>query len=184
MCICEVHAIARKVKVQTNKVSEICIAHNLHARMKRGENSTANCKFKEGQLHALAVEYQAGLGLDYLAKKYGCGTGAVRHALVRAGVQIKKKGGAISPFSKDPEFRTKVKILWDQGMSQTAIGKALGCCQGVISRVLVHHFGISTKRSGAAHHSWKGGRLINVYGYASVALARTHPLASMRSVDC
>jgi len=176
-----VRDIASRLHVADTLVAEVLIERGLHARLRRGENSTKRRRFSPDEDGQVAQEYLAGCSADKLAEKYGCTPNTVKKAITRAGVLMRRRGGGIPPFSHDPTFQSRIKALWDQGMSQTDIGKLLECSQGVVSRVLVGHFGVNCRSGGDRHGGWKGGRIINAQGYVQVRLLPDHPFASMRS---
>lgn len=176
-----VRDIASRLKVADTTVSEVLIERGLHTRLKRGENSTARRRFSPEQDRELAQEYLAGATTAKLAEKHGCNLLTVRDAILRAGATMRRRGGVIAPFSRAPAFRLKVKAMWDRGMTQTAIGEALECSQGLVSRVLVRHFGIKCKSGGDRHGGWKGGKSTNAQGYVLVLIPHDHRFASMRS---
>jgi DNA-binding CsgD family transcriptional regulator len=174
--------IARRMGLGTGTVSEILVRSGLHTRLKRGENSTARRKIKPEQEPELIQLYLEGATLAQLAEKYGCQLVPVRNVLLRAGVSMRKRGGAIRSFSRSPEFQQQVQVLWSQGLSQTSIGKQLGCSQGVVSNVL-RALGIRCNIDGERHGMWKGGRHIDDQGYVHVLLQPDHHLACMRTVS-
>jgi transposase-like protein len=178
-----VRNIATRVGATSTTVSEILIQRGLHTRLKRGENSTARRRFKPEQDQDLAQEYLNGVSITKLAQNYGCYPILVRNALLRVGVQMRRRGGNISPFATDPVFREKIRALWEQGATQTIIGKILGCSQAVVSRLLVRHFGIRCKPGGSRHGAWKGGRILDPHGYVRVLLSHDHHYTSMRTAN-
>lgn len=174
--------IARRVGLGTLEVSNILIELGLHMRLRRGENSTARRKIKPEQEPELIQLYMDGATLAQLAEKYGCHLVPVRNVLLRAGIQMRQRGGAIKSFSRSPEFRQRVCQLWGEGLSQTSIGKELGCSQGVVSSVLLAE-GIRCKPGMERHGRWKGGRYVTEQGYVQVLIGPEHPYASMRTAN-
>jgi hypothetical protein len=74
--------------------------------------------------------------------------------------------------------------LRDLGKSQEEIGRAVGCSQAVVSRILIQN-GRRTREpqpKGEAAVAWKGGRTVTGSGYIQVGMSEDHPFAAeMRS---
>lgn len=173
--------IARRVKTTTQRVSEVLQAEGLHRYYRRGEESTARRKISPEQEPELVVAYKEGASLATLSLKYECNAVVVRKALLRCGVSMRRRGGAITPFTRDPLFQDKVRTLWDQNLSQVLIAKTLGCSQVVVSSVLIRQ-GIRS-RLPERHGSWKGGRITSPEGYTHVLMAPDHTYAVMRTTN-
>jgi transposase-like protein len=170
--------IGSRLHVSDVTVSEILVRKGLHTRLKRGLNSTARRKIKPEQELEIVAAYEQGATIAALAQTYSCTQIPVRNVLVRHGVEMRKRGGAIKAFSRNPEFIEKVLALWHDGCSQVSIGDQLGCSQGVISKLLLAQ-GIRCHTGRERHWAWKGGRTTNPAGYVSVLLEAGHPFFRM-----
>lgn len=174
--------IARRVGVGGVTVSEILIKHGLHTRLKRGENSTARRKIKPEQEPEIVRLYQEGVTIEALASKYACTQKPMREALLRRGVELRKRGGAIKALALRPGFTERVLELWEVGETQTAIAKELECDQTSISRLLRFH-GIQARSVGERHGRWRGGISTSKDGYVRQLIEADHRFASMRTAN-
>lgn len=134
------------------------------------------------QLAEMAEKYRAGASLSQLSREYGGSHIAVRKALLRFGVELRKPGRAAWRHF-DAEQQAQIIKSWHGGESQTSIAKGLGTTQEVISRFLVRN-GIEPvnrrrPQRGEQNPLWRGGRT-QVKGYVGIRLPDDDPMVSMR----
>jgi len=123
-------------------------------------------------------KYESGLSLSQIARDYDCHFATIRYALIKHGIQPRRRGATSRPFSKDE--RREIVEAYKGGQSQNTIGKRMGCSQGLISRVLLQE-GISKRRRWARSTQWKGGVSHNADGRVFINIPDDSPYASMRS---
>jgi transposase len=175
-------AIATRVGVSGDRVREILVRKGLHTRLSRGQDAAARRKVKPEQVPELLALYAAGATIEALAERYGCSFKPVKTLLVRAEIPLRPRG-QVSPYRTDPEFKRRVLELWGQGVSIRKVCLALGVGPNPVSKVLQDHGITNTHAKGERHGMWKGGRVVNGYGYVMVRLPLEHPLAVMRTVN-
>ena len=175
-------AIARRVGVSGDRVTEILVRRGLHTRLKRGQDATNRRKIKPEQVPELLEMYAAGATIEKLSEHYGCTFKPIKTLLVKNGVPLRPRG-QVSPYRNDPEFSRKVLELWRQGASISKISLAVGASFNPVSKVLQDHGLTNTHAKRERHGMWKGGRVVNGAGYVMVRLALDHPLATMRTVN-
>src|SRR5215471_11917368 len=103
--------------------------------------------------------YEAGKSVHELVNKYGGSIYAVLQALRRMGGKTRPPQGKRPKPIAGKEI-AKACEMYTSGMSQGAIGAALGYSQTVISRVL-KEAGVALRKRAAAnesHGNWNGGR--------------------------
>jgi uncharacterized protein (DUF433 family) len=175
-------AIATRVGVSGDRVREILVRNGLHTRLSRGQDASARRKVKPEQVPELLALYAAGETIESLSERYGCTFKPIKTILVKAGAPLRPRG-AVSPYRTDPEFSRRVLELREQGVSVNKICLALGVGPNPVSKVLQDHGITNTRAKGERHGMWKGGRVVNGYGYVMVRLSPEHPLAEMRTVN-
>jgi hypothetical protein len=125
--------------------------------------------------------YEAGQSVHQLTETYGGSIYAILRAIERMGGKTRPpQGKRPKPISQN-QIEQVCQMYTAQGMSQAAIGAALGYSQGVISRVLIEQGVRDPKRaSGEAHGQRKGGRQIAEGGYVLVRPELNDPIVSTR----
>jgi hypothetical protein len=129
---------------------------------------------------AAAADYQSGMGMIKLKKKYGVSAWAIKTAVRDNGIQERPRGGKTRKFS-DGEI-SEICALYKAGMAQVHIAVKFKTHQISISRILKVS-GVKTKAWPAkaeSHGSWKGGKCINAQGYVLVTVDPKDPLSAMR----
>lgn len=154
--------IGRQVGTSNDTVSRILREEGIQPRY-GGQNH----RFKGETVKELAAEYLNGASLTQLAERYGGSHRVIANTLARAGVERRQKGTG--------KFWTAERIDWlrqqhEAGRSQQSIAQEIGYSQSAIGRKL-RDLGIllpTPQAKGAAHGSWKGGRVVDANGYARV----------------
>jgi hypothetical protein len=121
--------------------------------------------------------YESGKCMREIGEMYGACNSTVRDALIKAGVDSRRRGGQRKELTGDHE--KEIIALYADTRSQTAVASTVGRSQAVISRILRKN-GIHDGRrpQGAKHGSWKGGRLVQ-NGYVQVMVDRADDFYSM-----
>src|SRR5262245_15301139 len=122
-----------------NKILEkLGISETAFYRLLRRGGVQTNARPSGGGVRALteeqdrlaAEEYQHGMSMEQLAEKYGCWRGAIKHALKRQGVTLRRRGGVEQPLPEGlPE---QLCADWHDGMSQYAIAEKYGLNEGKV----------------------------------------------------
>jgi transposase-like protein len=114
----------------------------------------------------LRSEYEGGMYLSEIAKKYGVGVQTAHEAVVKSGAKMNRRGQQRRVYSDDE--KTRMLELAKSGWSQTAIANEFDTHQTKVSCILRSAGFTDGKRpSGERHGSWRGGRHISG-GYAFV----------------
>ena len=115
--------------------------------------------------------YESGKCMREIAQMYGACIATVREALIKAGVESRRRGGRVKELTADQE--REIIALYADTKSQMAVAATVARSQAVISRILRRN-GITDGRrpQGDKHGSWKGGRLV-YRGYAQVLMDRS-----------
>lgn len=126
----------------------------------------------------LRSEYESGMHLSEIAKKYGVSNGTVYEAMKKTGVTMRRRGRQRRVFTG--QDKSGIADLYASGWTQTAIANEVGTHQTNVSRIL-RAAGIFDGRrpAGHKHGSWKGGRINAGKGYIGVAVARDDALFKM-----
>jgi DNA-binding CsgD family transcriptional regulator len=114
--------------------------------------------------HQVVDLYNQGHSLNAVARQLGCVVETVRYHLKAAGIQRRLRGGH-SKLMTD-QIREQIVTMYQENMSQEAIGKRLGYSQSKVSHV-IRAKGISTRLTGIRNHQWNGGRNVH-HGYVKV----------------
>lgn len=174
--------VVQCVHTDHSKVVSILEKHGLYKRRTPKEDSISRRKIRPEHEQAVTQAYLSGVPLAQLALAYKCTPVPVKRALLRAGVEIRKRGGAAKALAKDPTFYPRVKELWDSGRTQTAIAADIGCGQPAVSMAL-RKMGINCRVGGDRHGMWKGGRRVTDDGYIMVLLTPEHPMWVMAGAN-
>lgn len=169
--------VAEYFCVGKTTVHRIIARHNVD-KLHRGtvELNTRKSNIPYEKQMAIVDAYLSGASLRKICAEFGCGQYAIRSSCKRMGVGLRAKGG--QPKSIKKETLDFILELTDKKLTQTAISLITGIGQTTISRIQNRH-GINTKKSGADHGSWKGGRAMIGNGYIGVHVGNNHPLFSM-----
>lgn len=130
----------------------------------------------------LRKEYEGGLYLTEIAKKYGVCVQTAQEAVKKSGAKMNRRGQQRRVYSQDELDR--IAELYKQGWSQTAIANEFQANQTSISRILRGmglYFG--ERASGEAHGSWKGGKANTSSGYISRTVDDDSPFVNMRPLS-
>lgn len=128
---------------------------------------------------SIREEYESGLSMNQIARKYSATLASVAEALNRAGVDSRARGGVQKKITD--EFRAEcVRLYTEAGMSQEDIARSFNTSQTRVSRALNASGVYSGIRSASNHGSWKGGRYI-ANGYVLIYLEPSDPMYSMAS---
>jgi len=128
----------------------------------------------------ICLRYAQGESVALLAKEFDMAKSTIRDIVLSNGGEINPRGQQYRRFS--PEQLEQIRQMTAQGVSQYAIGQALGVHQIIISRVMTENHITPARRGvlrGEKHGSWKGGRHINQGGYVEILLDSSDPMASM-----
>jgi uncharacterized protein (DUF433 family) len=133
--------------------------------------------FTEEQDRMVAHEYRQGMSMEQLAEKYGCWRGAIKHALTRQGVTLRRRGGVTQPL---PEGLGELLCAdWHAGLSQRAIAEKHGLSEDKVYKILRRFPALGPKLIRRGYHPhWKGGRRLHE-GYVMVLLETDHPFHEM-----
>ena len=106
----------------------------------------------------IVAEYQSGMSLNAIARKYSACSATVYEALSKAGFTARRRGGVRKRLAE--ETTAKVVELYGGLKSQEKVARRLGLTQAMVSRHLIAAK-VPTQRDsyGANHASWKGGRI-------------------------
>lgn len=151
-----VHSLARKYSCRTDLVADALRARG-HA-VYRGRERIPPAKKAE----LIARSRKPGSTVRALAREFGMSEGAVSSLLKRSGEPPR-----VNEWT--PELQQQVVAQYQSGMSQQRIADLLGLRQPTVSARL-RAAGVLGRRkpaSGAAHGSWRGGR-VELGGYAYV----------------
>jgi DNA-binding CsgD family transcriptional regulator len=102
--------------------------------------------------------YNQGHSLNAVARQLGCVVETVRYHLKAAGVERRLRGGHTKLMTD--QIREQIITMYQENMSQEAIGKLLGYSQSKISHV-IRAKGLPTRLTGIRNHKWKGGEIID-----------------------
>lgn len=157
-----VKVIAKHVGCRTSEISETLARHNAPVRLAGPKHQ----RFPGQSAHDLAAEYEAGATLEGLAEKHSTNTATVRNTLARVGTQTRSARRGV--FWTDERVAEMVR-RYEGGESQQAIADSLGVNQTVVSMRLINAGVVTRSRKrGAAHPAWRGGRRVAPGGYVWV----------------
>jgi hypothetical protein len=134
------------------------------------------------QVAAMIDRYRAGTSVIALGREYGGSHRTILNVLERNGVSRRPPGRAAwRDFTEDQQV--EIVRRWHAGESQSAIAKAFGTTQPIISKFLVMNGVEPVVRDyhmrGDQHPSWRGG-VIMVNGYRAVKVQKDDAMACMR----
>lgn len=126
---------------------------------------------------SIKEEYESGLSMNQIARKYSATLASVAEALNRAGVDSRARGGVQKKITD--EFRAEcVRLYTERGQSQEEIARSFNTSQTRVSRALTASGIYSGTRAGSNHGSWRGGRS-NAHGYVNVYVEQSDPMWCM-----
>jgi transposase-like protein len=156
-------AIARRLRIHTRRVTQILDESGLGWRHPGGKR-----RFSDEQAAEFARAYQAGEGLVQIGRRYGVAAPVIRRYLIRAGIPLRPVG---APAFWTEDRKAEAIRRYQAGEQLKDIATTMGCGTTTLTRTLVE-LGVHEKKqwwlSGEAHHSWRGGRIIDQSGYARV----------------
>lgn len=159
-----VRSIARRLGIRTNRVTQVLDEADvqLHPGGRR--------RFSDEQAAEFARAYQTGQSLTEIGQRHGVAANVIRGYLIRSGVTIRPVG---APAFWTEERKAAALDLYRDGSTIKDIAEILGCGRDTVSRTL-RELGIPNPYAdrdlarGAAHHSWRGGRIVDQSGYIRV----------------
>ncbi len=168
--------VGRALSISETTVYRILVRHGvpLERRDPRGNKR----KFDTETERRMSALYSSGVRTSAIAEQFGCSVDTVRGLVKRNGVRV-LRGNRIREFS--PADVAEMATRWLAGESQTAIGRAMGVSQSIVSRVLrsAGHEKEHRKPVGPNHGSWRGGRVRLQGGYVGIRLAIDDDLYGM-----
>jgi len=111
----------------------------------------------------LRAEYESGVHIAELSRRYNVKPLAIRSAIKRAGGKVEK----VLPLAT-AEQEQEIVTMFKRGMSRFQISNRLGRSYPFIGRILKRHGLTALGKVREAHHNWKGGVLITEDGYRRV----------------
>lgn len=145
---------------------------------------TSRRKVLQGDdVKAAAKDYEDGMKMSDIQKKYGVGQYAIYSALERTGTP-RRPHGAQTRWVKPEEVKEMIRLYTEEKLSQAQIGAKFNFSQVVVSRILREQ-GIKTRRDsmgrGEGHGNWGGGKTVTPQGYVQVSISADDPMAVMRT---
>jgi hypothetical protein len=126
----------------------------------------------------LRAEYEGGMYLREIAKKYGVCVQSAHEAVKKSGAVMNRRGQQRRVFTALE--RERMAQLAGAGWTQTAIALEFDTHQISVSRILRASGAYDGQRpSGARHGSWKGGRVNMSGGYIGIMVATDDPMRGM-----
>lgn len=130
-------------------------------------------KFSDEVEAEIIERYISGTRTGVLAKEYSADKKTITEMAKRHGHAdyVSKNKGGITGTNTE-HLNPRIFELHSQGLSQLAIGNAVGISQAVVSRVL-RNSGLKANnpakdQSGSKNNQWKGGRHITGEGYVGI----------------
>lgn len=123
-------------------------------------------RFSDEQATEFVRAYQAGETLTQIGRQYGVAANVIRRYLIRSGIPIRPVG---APAFWTEERKAEATRRYQAGEQLKDIAAAMGCGVDTLTRTLVE-LGVHERKRlhGDAHHSWRGGRIIDQSGYVRV----------------
>jgi transposase-like protein len=153
-----IRTIARRLQINGRRVTQI-----LDEAGHKGRHPGGKRRFTDEDAAEFARMYLAGEGLEEIGRRYGAAAQVIRRYLERAGIQLRPVG---APAFWTEERKAEAARRYQAGEKMTNIAATLGCGTSTLVRTLVE-LGVHKKPrlSGDAHHSWRGGRIVDSHGY-------------------
>ena len=119
-------------------------------------DSGQKSRYTPAQIQDMVTRYEAGEGLNALARDYGCTAGNIRFMLLHRGVTMRPLGRPPMPDEKLESIRERRLA----GMSFKDIGDELGIQAHTVSAVCRTRLGLSPdpKLRGMESPAWRGGK--------------------------
>lgn len=135
----------------------------------------------QGELAAAVVkDYEDGMSLKDMMKKYDSSDYAIRTAVKVAGAKRRGHGGQGRKIN-DKQAAKMIVLYTVEKWTQTQIAARFSCSQIVVSRILRAAGVDCRKKFGEQHGSWKGGIVHTPEGYVYEMVSVDDPMASMRN---
>lgn len=171
--------IAARYDLPIKQIAKIVAREGVQLRRK-GVN-----RLSEEQERELVALYEAGMETKDLAAKFGIYTSTVTRVVRRLQSDVRPKWRSPTRKFSEEEIQ-RMADLWRGGMSQAEIGRQIGTTQLIVSRVLreagIESFsGRRNEARGPDNPAWKGGRVLNHYGYYWVWCDHNSEYAVMRN---
>ncbi len=176
------NAVAKRLDIAPTRAYRLLKAGGVQLPDRHGKEIQERKKKLHGELaQSAANDYATGMKVVDLVKKHGVSIWAIRTAAKDAGVPLRNVGGRFRAFSESD--RAESVRLYQAGWSQAQIAAKFGSTQITVSRMLADTGCVTRKRAarGAAHGSWRGGRVSASDGYVAILLDRNDPLREMAS---
>lgn len=125
-------------------------------------------------------EYNAGMSMNAIARKYSCCLPTVAEALHRAGFTARRRGGQRKEIQR--EVRDEMARLYSEHKSIARVSSLMDKSISCVTRNLQMLGVVDRRPQGARHRSWKGGRHVTKEGYSQVFVAENDPLRCMAQV--
>lgn len=141
-------------------------------------------RFDIATLESIRADYEGGMRSGAVAAKYGIDKKSVTEIVRRLGGAVRAKtedtGRNTNPLSESEV--AQIRDMRDAGLSQQAIGAAIGRSQAFIGRALDRlGYARCVVKSMARHGSWKGGVVSNGDGYLLEMVCQSDPMSPMRN---
>jgi predicted DNA-binding protein YlxM (UPF0122 family) len=126
----------------------------------------------------VAEEYRQGMSMQQLATKYHVSRGAVKHALLREKVTLRRGGGVQPPVPQ--ALIDQLCVEWDDGLTQWEIAEKHAMTEARVRTLLrrAHPTAAAKIIRRGRHPHWKGGHR-NHMGYVMILLEPGDPFYSM-----
>jgi hypothetical protein len=157
-----IRAIARRLRINGRRVTETLDEAGLEFRHPGGKR-----RFSDDDAAEFARAYRAGESLEQIGQRHGASYVVIRRYLLREGARLRPVG---APAFWTGERQEEAVRRYQAGEQLKDIAAAMGCGTGTLTAVLTElgaHKKKPYKRR-EAHHSWRGGRIVNEHGYVSV----------------
>lgn len=141
-------------------------------------------KLTEAQEVRIVQMYQSNHSIAGLAREFRVNQKTIRGVLARAGISFRGRSWAKKHFLSSAQ-QQEIINAYSQGISSEELGAKFGMSSGTVLKLLrradvpVRPAGF---RSGAGHHAWRGGRVINDDGYVLVLVYPDDPYYCMGQV--
>lgn len=174
--------------------SDTSIYWNLDKAGVRRRTASGPRKIDDAKAIEIRKDYEADMTIKDLCAKYEVGKKTITRAVLQAGGKMRSRQQSLDISVGSNIERRKliadeygdeiVRLYTDEQMSQTAIGERLGISQAIVSRVIRNRGVQKPAPSGSRAPGWRGGRIRNPYGYISVIVDESDPIAvAMRNAN-
>ncbi|MDQ3326980.1 MAG: HNH endonuclease [Chloroflexota bacterium] len=129
---------------------------------------------KDQQVQVAEI-YKEGQSMEAIANTMGVGRSAVWHALLRQGVPVRTPGQG---HQLPPAVVRRMVEMWDDGARVSEIMAETGKCRATVCTYLTEAER-DIANAGQRHHMWKGGRVVDSFGYIRVLIPEDDPMYCM-----